>query len=56
MKYMKIYENSELKVFKNIKLLGELSNNSSNTTTTTTNNNNNNNDLLETKFYKNLQP
>ena len=55
MKYMKIYENSELKVFKNIKLLGELSNNSSNINTNN-NNNNNNNDLLETKFYKNLQP
>ena len=37
-----IYENSELKVFKNIKFLGEISNNWSN-------------DLLGTNVYKTLE-
>ena len=37
-----IYENSELKVFNNIKLFGELSNNWPN-------------DLLETKVYETLE-
>ena len=39
--HISIYENSELKVFKNIKILGEISNNWPN-------------DLLGTKVYKTL--
>ena len=41
-KHISIYENSELKVFKNIKVLGEISNNWPR-------------DLLETNVYKNRE-